>query len=143
MKISDILRSKGSGVITITPDQPVQDAIRILADNNIGALLVVDGTLQGIFTERDVLRYAATDVQRLETARVRDLMTADLITVSPETDLSAVMELMGEHNIRHLPVLVGNTVVGIISIRDVVNALRQRAESEIQQLHAYITGTGV
>lgn len=140
MKISDILRSKGSSVISVLPDRPIQDAIRILVDNDIGALLVVDDELRGIITERDFLRHAATDVHRLQIAQVRDLMTADVITVTPETDIQVVMEIMTTRRIRHLPVLENGAIAGIISIRDVVNALRQNAESENQQLHAYITG---
>jgi CBS domain-containing protein len=141
MKVADILRTKGSSVVTISPDRPVQDALRILVDNDIGALLVYDGGLQGIFTERDVLKHAATDVRRLESARVKDLMTVNLIIASSETDINAVMQIMAEQRIRHLPVLDNGAISGIISIRDVVNALRQTAESENQQLHAYITGT--
>jgi CBS domain-containing protein len=141
MRIADILRAKGSEVITVTPDRPVQDALRILVDHDIGALLVVEGKLHGIITERDVLRHAATDVRRLESARVRDLMTVDVITITPDTEINTVMNIMAERRIRHLPVLEGGVVRGIISIRDVVNALRQSAENENQHLHAYIAGT--
>jgi CBS domain-containing protein len=141
MKISDILRSKGSGVITVEPDRPIQEALRMLVDNNIGALVVFEGGMRGIITERDLLRYAATDVIRLQTARVRDLMTIDVVTIPPDADIDFVMDIMNARQIRHLPVVSNGTLLGVISIRDVVNALRQNVEAENQHLHAYITGT--
>jgi CBS domain-containing protein len=141
MTIADILRSKGTSVVTVSPDTPVQEALRLLVEHNIGAVLVVDERLRGIFTERDVLRSAATDVQRLESAQVRELMTANVITAAPDTNIQHVMTVMSERGIRHLPVLENGAVRGIISMRDVINALRQNAEAENQQLHAYITGT--
>ncbi|HEY0305288.1 MAG TPA: CBS domain-containing protein [Longimicrobiales bacterium] len=141
MKISDILRSKGSACVTVHPDIPVTEALRTLVEHDIGAVVVVDDTIKGIFTERDVLRAAASDIQRLAHARVRDLMTVDVVTATPDHDIQHVMNVMTEHRIRHLPVVAGGEVRGMISIRDVVNALRQTAENENQQLHAYITGT--
>jgi CBS domain-containing protein len=141
MKVSDILRTKGSEVVTVRPDQPIQDAIRMLVDNDIGAMVVFDGELNGIISERDVLRFAATDIQRLVTARVRDLMTAHVITTTPEADIQNVMDVMTEHRIRHLPVVREGSICGIISIRDVVNALRQNVQAENAHLHAYISGT--
>lgn len=141
MKISDILRSKGSAVITVHPDAPIEDALRTLVEHDIGALVVADGAIQGIFTERDVLRAAATDVRRLANAHVRDLMTADVVTATPEHDIQHVMDVMTSRRIRHLPVVAGDVVCGMISMRDVINALRQSAQTENQQLHAYITGT--
>ena len=141
MKISDILRSKGSACVTVHPDIQVTEALRTLVEHDIGAVVVVDDTIKGIFTERDVLRAAAADIQRLANARVRDLMTVDVVTATPDHDIQHVMNVMTEHRIRHLPVVAGGEVRGMISIRDVVNALRQTAENENQQLHAYITGT--
>ena len=141
MKVSDILRTKGSEVVTVLPDQPIQDAVRTLVDNNIGAMVVFDGEMKGIISERDVLRFAATDIQRLVGARVRDLMTAHVITTTPDADIQNVMDVMTEHRIRHLPVVANGSVCGIISIRDVVNALRQNVQAENAHLHAYILGT--
>lgn len=143
MKISDILRSKGAQVITVHPDRPVQEALRMLVDHNIGALLVVDERVRGIISERDVLRHAATDIVRLQSARVSDLMTANVITATPQTEINDVMNVMVQRGIRHLPVLAGDEICGMISMRDVINALRQDAETEKQQLHAYITGTSL
>jgi CBS domain-containing protein len=142
MRIADILRSKTPPyVITVVPELPLQEAIRVMVDHNVGALVVFDTALRGIISERDVLRHAATDVQRLEGARVSELMTADVITITAETHINDVMNLMAAHNIRHLPVMTNGSLTGIISIRDVVNAMRRSVEAENQQLHAYITGT--
>lgn len=143
MKISDILRSKAPEVVTVVPELPLQDALRVMVDHNIGALVVCDTALRGIITERDVLRHAATDVLRLQGARVSELMTVNVVTISPDADITEVMNLMGAHNIRHLPVVEGGSVCGIISIRDVVNAMRRYVEAENQHLHAYITGMPV
>ena len=141
MKTADILRAKGSDVITIGPDRPIQEAMRLLVDHNIGALVVFDGQLHGIITERDLLRTAASDIQRLASARVRDLMTTAVITTTADSDIGHVMDVMSERRIRHLPVMSGTSVCGMISIGDVVNALRQHAETENSQLHAYIAGS--
>lgn len=141
MRIGDILRTKGSAVVTITPDRSVEDAMRLLVEHNIGALVVVEDGIRGIISERDVLRAAAADVQRLTSARVRDLMTADVITTTPDADIRSAMDTMAERRIRHLPVVSGREVSGMISIGDVVNALRQHVETENRHLHAYIAGT--
>jgi CBS domain-containing protein len=143
MKISDILRSKSPEVVTVVPELPLQDALRVMVDHNIGALVVFDTELRGIITERDVLRHAATDVVRLQGARVSELMTATVVTIGPDADIREVMNLMANHNIRHLPVVEGASVCGIISIRDVLNAMRRYVEDENQHLHAYITGMPV
>lgn len=141
MKISDILRAKGSTVITVAPEAPVQEAVRTLVAHNIGALVVVDRGIRGILTERDMLRVAAEDSRRLAEARVRDLMTTAVITATPDAGIREVMDTMTERHIRHLPILDGADLCGIISIGDVVNALRQSVETENRYLHAYIAGT--
>jgi CBS domain-containing protein len=140
MKLRDIMRSKGEDVVTIRPDAPVHEAMRLLVKHNIGALVVQDGEIKGIFTERDLLRAGAEDLDRLARDRVRDLMTADVITIHPDADLQEVMRTMTERRIRHLPVVEDGALRGIVSIGDVVNALRRDKEEENQQLHAYISG---
>lgn len=141
MKIRDILRSKGPTVITITPEAPVQQALRLLVRHDIGALVVFDGKLRGIITERDLLHVAAEDVERLASSRVRDVMTVEVITATPEADIREVMDTMTERRIRHLPILDEKGLCGIISIGDVVHALRQSVETENRHLYAYIAGT--
>ena len=141
MKIRDVLRTKGPAVITVAPDVPTQEAMRVLVKNRIGALVVHDGKLRGIITERDLLRWGAEDIHRLLNSRVRDLMTVEVITASPDAEIEDVMDTMVERRIRHLPIMENGALAGIISIGDVVNALRQSVEVENRYLHAYIEGT--
>jgi CBS domain-containing protein len=141
MTIQEILRSKGADVITITPDASVHDAMRELVRHNIGALIVFDGTIRGILTERDVLRAGAENPQRLADIRVQELMTREVITAPETVELHEVMDTMTERRIRHLPITRGGELRGMISIGDVVNALRQSTETENRQLHSYIAGT--
>jgi CBS domain-containing protein len=140
MKISDILRSKGTHVVTVPPTAPVQQALHELVSHDIGAVVVYDTTIRGILTERDVLRAAALDVERLERALVQDLMTRNVISASPDADINDVMHLMTERRFRHLPVVDQDRLCGIISIGDIVNSVRQDVEAENRQLHAYIHG---
>src|SRR5688500_7042674 len=99
MKTRDLLRVKGPAVITIAPERPIQEAMRVLVRNRIGALVVFDGKLRGIITERDLLRWGSEDVQRLATSRVRDLMTVEVITASPDAEIEEVMDIMVESRI--------------------------------------------
>jgi CBS domain-containing protein len=141
MTIQEILRSKGVDVITITPDASVHDAMRVLVRHNIGALIVFDGSIRGILTERDILRAGAENPQRLADIRVQDLMTREVITAPETVELHEVMDTMTERRIRHLPITRGGELRGMISIGDVVNALRRTTEAENRQLHSYIAGT--
>jgi CBS domain-containing protein len=140
MLIRDILREKGSTVITIVPELPLQEAVQVLVQHDIGALVVYDGEIRGIVSERDLLRRAARDIQQLAGTLVREVMTAEVITASPDAPIRDVMDTMTEHRIRHLPVVENGQLAGIISIGDVVNALRHTVETENRYLHAYIEG---
>jgi CBS domain-containing protein len=140
MKIRDIIARKGPAVVTVPPSTSVQQAMTELVRHNIGAVIVYDGAIRGILSERDLLRAAAQDVRRLETARVDELMTRDVITASPEAEIRQVMQLMSERRFRHLPIVENGQLAGIISIGDVVNAMRETAENENRFLHAYIHG---
>jgi CBS domain-containing protein len=142
VKIRDILSTKGSSVVTISPESPVEEAVQLLVEHDIGSVVVVsaDG-IRGILTERDLLRAAAMDVRRLGTARVADLMTERVVTAAPDATINDVMNVMSDLRIRHLPVVAGGELCGVISIGDVVNALRREVENENHQLHAYIKGT--
>lgn len=141
MKIRAILDAKGSDVVTIRPDAPVPEAMRVLVQHNIGSLVVFEGELLGIITERDLLRAAAADPQRLGQASVRELMTTEVITVGPHAKIEDVMDTMTENRIRHLPIVEDGQLRGMISIGDVVNTLRKSVEAENRYLHAYIEGT--
>jgi CBS domain-containing protein len=140
MRVREILRSKGDTVITISPDATVHEAMQLLVKHNIGSVVVLDGTIRGILTERDLLRAGAEDPNRFFDARVHELMTTQVITASPGADLQQVMNIMTERRIRHLPITSGGQLRGMISIGDVVNALRQDMETENRFLHAYIAG---
>lgn len=141
MTVRDILGTKGDHVVTVPPETTVRAAMTLLVEHNIGALVVFEQTIRGIITERDLLRTAAKDPARLNSATVADLMTRDLVVGSPDEPIQRVMKLMTEHRIRHLPIVEGGTLRGLVSIGDVVNALRDSAETENKQLYAYIAGT--
>ena len=143
MRIEEILRNKGHDVVTITESQSVLDAARILVDHNIGGLVVTEGERPtGILTERDILRLTARTPGELASIQVGTAMTRELITGRPEDRLADVMSVMTENKIRHLPVVQGDRLTGIISIGDLVNAFRIQAEDENSQLRQYIQGPG-
>ncbi len=140
MNIAHVLARKGGHVFTIPPEQTIREALVLLARHNIGALVVVDKNDRptGIISERDIVRAAVRD-EHLFGRPVRDLMTKDVIAGTPEDDLRAVAHTMTEKRIRHLPVVVGGRLVGIVSIGDVVKAQRDQYEGEIETLQLQIT----
>ena len=143
MKIDEILRKKGHDVITITESKSVLDAVAVLVEHNIGGLVVTEGDRPtGILTERDILRLTARSPGELGSIQVGSVMTRELITATPEDELSQIMDVMTKNKIRHLPVLEGGRLSGIISIGDLVNACRVVAEEENSQLRQYIQGAG-
>ena len=143
MKIEEILRHKGRHVVTIPESRSVLDAVQVLVDHHIGAVVVTRNEHPvGIFTERDILRLTAKRPGSLETTQVGDAMTQDVITASPEDQLLQIMDVMTENKVRHLPIMDGDSLVGIVSIGDLLNACRIEAENENSQLRQYIQGVG-
>ncbi len=143
MKIEEILRNKGHDVVTITESRSVLDAAQALVEHNIGGLVVTEGKRPtGILTERDILRLTAQHPGELDTIQVGTVMTRDLITAKPQDRLADVMVVMTENKVRHLPVMEGDRLIGIVSIGDLVNACRVVAEEENSQLRQYIHGAG-
>lgn len=142
MKIVDILREKGADVVTIGPERSVHHAIQTLVEHNIGSLVVrgKGGEIVGIITERDILRECARGSGRLQTCRVRDAMTTELMIGVPDDNLDYVMGIMTKNRIRHLPIMDEENLRGIISIGDVVNALRRQTEFENRMMKDYIHG---
>ena len=141
MTIRDILRQKGSDVVTVTPDMTVLDAMRELVRHGIGAVLVVQaGETLGILSERDLLRHGARDPRPATETTVRDIMTTNLVVGVPDDSVDYVMEIMTRNRIRHLPVIDDGRLAGILSIGDVVNALRTTVEAENRYLRDYIQG---
>ncbi len=141
MKIRDILRLKGSDIVTVYPNFTVHDAMRLLVEHNIGSVVVAeDGLAIGILTERDVLRLGSRDPSSLRTTPVQDVMTKDLIVGLLDDSLEYVMEIMTKNRIRHLPIVEDGVLEGIVSIGDVVSALRQSVEAENHYMRDYIQG---
>lgn len=139
MRISQVLASKGPEVVTTGPQTTLTDAVHLLVEHGIGAVVVVDdGRPTGIFTERDLLRFMATEKPDLDATPVVDLMTPDLVTAAPTDGVSDAMETMRVKRIRHLPILEDGEMVGILSIRDVLDALRRSTEEENEHLKTYI-----
>ena len=143
MRISDVLRVKGAQVVTITPDTTVRRLVTILSEHRIGAVVVSrDGTsLDGIVSERDIVRALALRGTAVMSEQVTAIYTADVHTVTPETGLEEVARIMTEHRIRHAPVMVGGSLRGIVSIGDVVKSRIDELETERAALTDYITGT--
>ena len=139
MNIASLLAKKSGAPITIRPEQTVRDALALLATHNIGALIVVSaaGMPVGIVSERDIVREAARNEQVFGRA-VGEIMTRDVITGVPEDDLASVANLMTEKRIRHLPVVTGGKLIGIISIGDVVKAQRDTYQGEVETLETQI-----
>ncbi len=140
MKIEGILATKGGRVVTIGPEEPLREALALLAQYNIGALAVVDegGRLIGIISERDIAREAAHNDHLLGTP-VRAVMTRDVIVGSPQDDVQSVVHSMTEKRFRHLPILDEGRLVGIISIGDVVKATLDQYQGEIDTLQTQIS----
>ena len=139
MNIASLLAKKSGAPITIRPEQTVRDAVGFLAKHNIGALIVVNaaGTPVGIVSERDIVREAARNEQVFGRV-VGEIMTRDVITGVPEDDLASVANLMTEKRIRHLPVVTGGKLIGIISIGDVVKAQRDTYLGKVETLETQI-----
>lgn len=140
MKVSDILKTKGNKIFTVTGDTTVYDALQMMAEKNIGALMVMDGeTLTGVISERDYARKIILKGKTSHDTEVNEIMTEEVIIVTPEDYIEKCMSLMSEKHIRHLPVVVDNKVLGLISIGDVVMAIIQTQKETIDHLHTYIS----
>lgn len=140
MRISEILRSKGAEVATIAPDAEVRQLLTLLAERNIGAVVVsVDGaTIDGIVSERDVVRRLNERGAELLTASVSSIMTTPVRTCTPSDAVDGLRDTMTEHRIRHLPVVRDGRLAGIVSIGDVVKSAIAELEVEREQLVDYI-----
>ncbi len=136
-----LLEMKGSAVYSIAPDASVLDAIRLMSERGIGAILVMDGdVLAGIVSERDYTRKVAIQGRASKDTRVAEIMTAEVITATPELTLDQAMRLVTERRIRHLPVTKDGKVVGVVSIGDLVKTLLSLQKETIEQLQHYIGG---
>jgi CBS domain-containing protein len=143
MNIASILATKGDKVVTVRADQTIREALGVLAQHNIGALVVVDGGMRpiGILSERDIVRAAAKN-EAVFPQLVSQLMTRDLVLGDPGDDLGAVGQTMVQRRIRHLPVVVTGKLVGIVSIGDVVKAQRDQFQGEVDTLQTIVMEHG-
>jgi CBS domain-containing protein len=137
--IRDVLREKGTKVLSIGPDETVYEAIRQMAEHGIGALLVVEnGEPVGLLSERDYSRKVILRGLRSRETTVRTIMSSPLLTISPDASVQHGLSMMTEKFIRHIPVLDGAGVMGMVSIGDLVKAVIQDQEALIEQLESYI-----
>ncbi len=142
MKVKNILKDKGTMVATIGAEKTIPEAIRSLVEKKIGSLLVVDekGAICGIITEKDILKECDQRYESLKQAKVKDVMTKNLIVVTPEDEIDYVESLMTQNRIRHLPIISGQKLEGIVSIGDVVKVQHRECTVENRYLKDYISG---
>jgi len=139
--VSQLLDTKGRQVFAIAPDEPVLRAMQVMATQKIGALMVLDrGQLVGVVSERDYARKVILMNRSSRDTPVRDIMTSPVISVLPSDTVLHCMQLMTERRVRHLPVVAGGKVEGLLSIGDLVKALLKEQSEQIQQLQNYIAG---
>jgi CBS domain-containing protein len=140
--ISEILENKGGMVLSVDINESVLDAINLMAQVNIGAVLVQEGDkISGIFTERDYLQKIALKSKSSQKTRVGDVMTTPVISADPTDSVKQCMETMTTCRCRHLPVVSDGKLLGIVSIGDLVKKMLEEKQTEVEQLSQYITGT--
>ena len=141
-KVKDVLNAKAHAeILSARPNTLVWDAIKLMSDNGIGALVVTDdGHLVGIISERDYLRKVALMGRSSRSTEVREIMTANPFTVTAEESMEACMELMTNKRIRHLPVMEGEVLIGLVSIGDILRNTMEEQKHLIDQLEGYIRG---
>ena len=136
-----MLAHKGGAVVTTAPEATVFEAIGTMVEHNVGAIVVCAGeNLRGIFTERDYLRRIALQGRTSRETRVEEVMTSDLITVTPEASVDECLATMTERKIRHLPVMHAGRLVGVVSIGDCVRTLADAAKGEAEQMRRFVAG---
>ncbi|MDX2007361.1 MAG: CBS domain-containing protein [Meiothermus sp.] len=140
--VRQLLQSKGNTVLSVAPEASVFEALELMARYDVGALLVLSGpNLVGIFSERDYARKIILVGRSSRETLVREVMTGDLITITPDATVGDCMNAMTSNRIRHLPVVEHGQLVGVISIGDVVKAIMSQQQFMITELEAYITGS--
>ncbi len=140
MTVNQILSNKGKEVFSILSTNTVYEALTVMSEKNIGAILIIEDTvLKGVLSERDYARKIVLKAKSSKKAFVHEIMETDVVTVIPSDNLEYCMELMSTKRVRHLPVLENEIVIGIISISDVVKAIIEMQKDTIQHLNSYIT----
>jgi CBS domain-containing protein len=142
MKVSQLLETKGNDVSTISQERSIADAIAVLKERSIGALVVTGATapLVGMFSERDVVRAFAVNGEKALEHKVADVMSRDVVTCTKSTDLNQLMTTMTERRFRHIPVVEEGRLVGLVSIGDVVKARLDELEQDKRYLLDYVSG---
>ncbi len=142
MKVSDILRNKGTDVLTISHKQTLRDALNLMTNNKVGSLVVIDSGSSpiGIVTERDVLRVVDKKSSSWHSEIVNDVMTENIIISLPDDDIEHVMSLMTKNRFRHMPIVEKGKLAGLISIGDIVKSQMKNIKAENRYLSDYITG---
>ena len=141
--VRDMIRKKGYEVYTIPPEATVIEALNLMAEHNIGALLVMMGDeIKGIVSERDCIRKVDVKGRNTKDTKISEIMTSDVITVDADQPLEDCMSLMIDKNIRHLPVCEGKKLLGLLSVRDVLREVIEVQQMMLSQLERYITGSG-
>lgn len=139
--VKHVLDDKGRNIVSIAPDASVFDAIKLMAEKAVGSLLVMEGDrLCGIITERDYARKVIIKGRSSDNTSVADIMTADVLTTTSAETVNECMELMSSKGVRHLPVVEDENVIGMLSMRDLVQAIIADQQEEIEQLEHYISG---
>lgn len=138
--VRDLLQAKGTDIWSVSPDESVFAALELMSDKGIGAVLVLEGSsVAGILSERDYARQVVLKGKASRDTPVRDIMTTELFVVTPERTVDECMTLMTEKRIRHLPVVTGDRLTGLLSIGDIVKAVISDKQDQIEQLETYIT----
>ena len=142
MLVSDILKAKGSTVVTAPPTLAVTDALAILNEKRIGSILIMEGgAITGILSERDIVRALAKRGTACLDGPVSGLMTTKVVTCAPQQSIAEVMQIMTEGRFRHVPVVAGGRLAGMVSIGDVVKWRLEETEEEVRQMTAYVAGS--
>jgi CBS domain-containing protein len=138
-KVADVLARKGRNIISVSPDTTVIDTLKLMAEKNIGSVMVMTGSdYHGLLTERDYARKVILKGKASSGTTAKDIMSTDLPHINPNTSIDTCMELMSENNLRYLPVFEADKVIGIISINDVIKAVIANHKDTITQLENYI-----
>ena len=139
MKVRQLIGTKSRTLYSVEPEDPVLEAIRLMADHHVGALLVMKGTeLRGIISERDYARKVILHGRSSAETPIWQIMSSPVVTVTPDQTVQDCMKLMTERRVRHLPVVEGGQVVGMVSIGDLVKAVIEEQQQTIEQLESYI-----
>ena len=139
--VREILQTKGHKVVSVAPRDTVYNTLKLMAEKNVGAVIVLDGdTIAGIFSERDFARHAIKNSRSPQEVLVKEMMTSKVLFVNPSQTTDDCMSLMTTKHVRHLPVLEDDKLIGLISIGDVVNKIIEDHKFSIDQLARYVTG---